>query len=506
MSEPPRPDEATTPADVVSDAEADAHDRALREGLRIGRNSLLLGGGEMVGLALGFLTTILVTDRTGEDYGLLLGAQRYVAIFMVVVQFGLYPLLVRAFASDREQAGTLLGTVLLVRSALALLLVAIVPGVAILTGFMPGAVWLLMAWLLIETLGVVAETYMAMCEGLERMGGSAAIAIARSSATFLAVVGVTYIGGGLSEYVMAYVAARAIQVAVAVYVGQRSMPHLRLHFHPTQIWPMIQQARWYATMGLVSAVQGSIPVLFLSRLSGIGQTALFGAALNFLDVVMVLPLLLHRALLPAFSRLAGSGGAEQVAHHGMRLIPMGLVPAAIGMSLLSTPVVALYPSGEFSDSAPVLSMIALWLLAIAPGNVAGTYLTGLGRMRALVAANCSGIVLQLIGQYLLVPSYGAVGAATATLIAYSVIAVITVALAVSEGVRVPWAGWLRIILATAVMAAAVWPLRAMLLPVPVLAGAAVYIVTLGMLLPRDSLERRLIRDVLARMRRGAASG
>jgi O-antigen/teichoic acid export membrane protein len=468
--------------------------------MRVGRNSLLLGGGEMVGLALGFLTTILVTDRTGDDYGLLIGAQRYVALFMVLVQFGLYPLLVRAFAAERAEAGRLLGTVLLVRLLLAGVLALVVPITAGIAGYLPDSRWLLLAWLLIETLGVVAETYMAMCEGLERMGRSAAIAIARSFATFAAVVGVTWMGGGLREYVVAYVCARALQVGVAVVVGHRALPGTRLRFDLSEIGPMIHAARWYAAMGLASAIQGSLPVLVLSRLAGAGETALFGAALNFLDVVMVLPLLIQRALLPAFSRLAVSGGAAQVAHYGLRLIPAALIPAAVGLGLLSGPVVALYPSGEFGAAAPVLSTIALWLLVVGPGNVAGTFLTGLGRMRALVLTNGAGIVVQLAGQLLLVPRYGAVGAAAATLVAYAVVAFACVLLSRGESVVIPWSAWGRSLLAAGVMGAVVWPLRGYALPIPVGAGALVYVTTFALLLPRDALERRLVAELRARWR------
>ena len=45
-----------------------------------------------MGLGLGFVTTLLVTNRLGDQYGLFIGAQRFVGLFLVVAQFGLHPL------------------------------------------------------------------------------------------------------------------------------------------------------------------------------------------------------------------------------------------------------------------------------------------------------------------------------------------------------------------------------------------------------------------------------
>jgi len=90
------------------------------EGLRIFRNSAILGVGSAAGMALGFVTTILVTDALGEGYGLLLSAQRFVGFFTVIVDFGLATLLVRAVAAREDTVGSLTGTVVLLRCALGL--------------------------------------------------------------------------------------------------------------------------------------------------------------------------------------------------------------------------------------------------------------------------------------------------------------------------------------------------------------------------------------------------
>ena len=79
---------------------------------------MLLAIGEALALALGFATTLIVTDRLGRDYGVFIGAQRFVGLFLVLAEFGLGTLLVRSVAARREEAGILFATVLALRLVL----------------------------------------------------------------------------------------------------------------------------------------------------------------------------------------------------------------------------------------------------------------------------------------------------------------------------------------------------------------------------------------------------
>ena len=70
----------------------------------------------------------------------------------------------------------------------------------------------------------------------------------------------------------------------------------------------------------------------------------------------------------------------------------------------------------------------------------------------------------------------------------------------SMGLRMPWVGTLRHALASAVMAAAIAPLRDLFVVIPVAVGACAYALALISICPRDSLERRLLRGLLAKFR------
>ena len=75
------------------------------EGRRVFKNAALLGAGHSLRFVMGFATTILITDQLGTDYGLLIGAQRYVDFFRLIMLFGFNTLLIRGLAGREENAG-----------------------------------------------------------------------------------------------------------------------------------------------------------------------------------------------------------------------------------------------------------------------------------------------------------------------------------------------------------------------------------------------------------------
>jgi O-antigen/teichoic acid export membrane protein len=475
---------------------------AASEGRRIARNSVLLGAGDAAAMALGFATTILVTDLLGqESYGLLLGAQRFVLFLLVIAQFGLHPLLVRAVASRRDEPGTILGTVLALRVGCGAAFLACVVVAVFTLDYLPGHLWLLFAVAAMELVATVSQLLMGVCEGRERMGRSALIVLSRALVLFIGVVYATLTDGGLVTIVAIYGIGRGCELLTAILVVPGAAPGLRLRVRRDRLGPTLREAVPFVAVGLAFMAMRSIDVTMLARLSSVAETSRYGAALNFADLLLIVPLLVQRALLPAFSRLQASGGGADVARQTMIVFSAVMVPAAVGLGLLADSAVALYPSGEFAESARVLEILAVSLLFYGPMNVCATFLTGSGRLWLIVASYALALPVQALINLQLIDSHGAVGVAVGTLAANLVLALLLAGATWPLGLRLPVAAIGRQLLAAFVMGAALFPLRNEFILVPVVGGLLVYAVVLLAVSPRDALERRLFAEAWDRIRR-----
>lgn len=468
----------------------------LAEGRRVARNSVLLGIGNVTTLLLGFATTVLVTDRLSSEYGVLLSAQRFVGLFLVLAQFGLQPLVVRAVAARHQDAGAWLGTVIALRVGLGIAFFALVTGVALGASYLPGELWLLQTIAAIELVGIFTEVHVGVCEGLERMGASALIAMVRSVAMFVSLLVVLALGFGLRGIVATFAIGRGLQLLAAVVLTRRVAAPLRLEVRRDWLGSALRDAVLFVAIGFAFQGMSSLDAVLLSRLAGTEQVSWYGGALNFFEVLLAVPLFVQRSLLPALTRLGVGAHGAAMARASLQVFGAVLLPASVGLSLLAPDAVALYQSGSFAASAPVLRILALCVFFAGISVAAAVYLTGVGRLPAILASYAFALPVEVALCAVLAPSYGARGVAVGRLAAQVVFAAALMVELRRAGVSLPWAGYARQGMAAAAMAAVVvggaalpWWLRAAL-------GGTVYAAALLALAGRDGLEALLLRELL----------
>lgn len=486
---------------------AEANARANRaEGRVIARNSVLLGAGEVTGLLLGLLTTILITDRLGSDYGLLLGAQRFVGLFLVIGQFGLYSLLVREVAVRRADAGALLGTALVLRAVLGAIFAVLVVIVAWTTDYLPEARWLVFAIVGIELLGLFTEAFIAALEGRERMGSSALVSATRPTITFLGLLVVIQLGAGVGGIAVAYAGSRTVQLGVAIFLTRRADRGSHISVRPALAARLMREALLFLGVSMCFTAMTTLDVVLLTKMSTTAQASWYGGALNFLDVLLLVPSFVQRALLPAFARLERDARGGSVASQTLRIFSAVLLPASVGLALIAPQAVALYPSGAFGASVPTLRLLAPVAYATGLAIVTAAFLTAAGRLRIIIAAYLIALAVQAAVSVTLVPADGAVGAATGRLAGHVVLTTLLLVAARSAGVAIPIGGFVRHAAATSAMAGILLALGEVSLWVAIAVGGTTYVLALAALLPAGALERRVVAAMLARLRRRRRSG
>lgn len=467
-------------------------------GRRVFHNTALVGAGTGVRMVLGFFTTILVTDNLGIQYGLLTGAQNYVDFFKILVLFGLNTVMVRELASGREERGLLLGSVLLLRALFAILFVAVTLASAALSGYLPEHRELLWIFTAAALAFVFVETMRGFCDGFNKMGRTAPLLVTRSVFTLAGAAGVVWCGGGLLAQALVLLGVQLLQVPVSLYLARGLLRGVRLGASAARMGRLLREAPHYMAVGFAWGAMRSLSVMALTRFSTPEETSMFSAAFNFIDLLLMLPLLAQRAFLPVFSREGRD--VREIARQGIQVFTAVLMPAALGLALLAESAVALYPSGEFAAAAPVLRVQALGLLFTCTTAVGITFLTGQGRVRQILFAYAAALPVKAVLCALLARSHGALGVAWGTVAAQGVLCAVVHLGTRSCGLRLPWAALLRHLAAAAIMCAAVAPLRELFFPVPMAAGAAVYAAALLAICPSESLERRLAAQLVARVR------
>jgi O-antigen/teichoic acid export membrane protein len=167
--------------------------------------------------------------------------------------------------------------------------------------------------------------------------------------------------------------------------------------------------------------------LVVGAISGPAVLGVYAVASKFAELMRLPAVAMHYVLYPRFARDGPRAAGEEV----RRLLPralaltVALVPPLVGASVLLLPL--LY--GEAFRGAVVPACILLVGLAVEGAAAVSTaYLFGVGRPGLNSLGMGAGVAVTVVLDLLLIPRFGAVGAAVASSAAYLVTTVVLVAL------------------------------------------------------------------------------
>lgn len=165
-----------------------------------------------------------------------------------------------------------------------------------------------------------------------------------------------------------------------------------------------------------------LDAIMVQALRGEVETGYYGAAVRISEVAYFLPMMLASFMLPPLMARKQAGATDyrdRIADYfGITLAIT--VPIALFIVATSEWLVRLLFGAAFMPAAAMLTVHAWALIPFAVGIARTQYLTIEGRLWANLPAVVAALIINVVLNWLWIPAYGGLGAAWATLIAYSV--------------------------------------------------------------------------------------
>ncbi len=342
-----------------------------------------------------------------DDFGRYAFVLAFFSLFQVLPDLGLESVLVTRLAGAGADRLSLAGRGAFVRLVVATTGASVGLLVLALTADDPmlvraGAVWA-------TGLAVTASNpYRALLRAEHRFGGYLLLVAGQAVVALVGLALVVRTGGGLLAVMCAVAAGPPMGVLIGRIV-RGAGAHLRidgalLRSLVAQAWPLAG-----STLAFFGAQQ--LVLLLLVRLHGAGAMGLFGGAQKLVEAANLLPQALMLSVLPALA--AAPDLAVRTARDVARLLAVVLVPVAFGLALFAEPVLVTILGDRLAGAAPVLRVYAMVAVLGASGALVTNLLVVDGRQRILLAMTTASAVVLVVAGALLVPAYGAVGAAMA---------------------------------------------------------------------------------------------
>ena len=378
----------------------------------------------MLRLVIGLLVGIWVARYLGpEQYGILNYALSFVALFAIFVQLGLQSVVVRDLVNNPEMSGEILG------SAAALQVI----GGTIAYGGLIWTVYQLRGDQSVATAAVsifgltllfkASETAKYWFEA--HVNSKYVVWVSNIVFIFSALgkIAVIVLGGDLLLFVWIN-ALDAIFVGIGVIsaffiVGGPSR-YLRVRwkrvkslFHDS--WPLF-------LAGAAVIVYMKIDIVMLSEYSSDTETGIYAAATKISEIWYFVPMIVISSIFPAL--LSAKKHSEALYYSRLQTLFDALVWASIGCALVLTfssgLVVQILFGAEYAGASDVLSAHIWAAVFVFLGVASGRLFIAEGLQMLSLYRALAGAVINVALNLLLIPEYGAIGAAWATVLSYAV--------------------------------------------------------------------------------------
>lgn len=384
----------------------------------VGRNTVFMTLSQIGDRVLLFVIAILLARYLGvTDYGTYAFAIAFVFFFSIIIDLGLGPLLMREIARDKSKADKYLSNVFIIKlitSALSFALIALVINLTKDAQSTIYAVYLAAAiMILFNFCGFFQGVFIAF----ERMQYNILFLILLRALSLVGVIIALSLGWGLLPVMIVLGCAHFLTLIFTSSFVLKRFVHLSFDID-FELWKsLIKRALPFALMAVFILIYFQIDRVMLSYMVSDAAVGLYVAACNLAFAFMFISVSISIAIFPAISRLYGEDNDTALAIYRASfkyLLAIGL-PIAIGTILLAPVIIKVVYGQGYLGSVSALQVVACVLPFMYITQQAGV-LAAVRREKILAWLTGLAAVVNIAMNLALIPIWGIIGAALATLI------------------------------------------------------------------------------------------
>lgn len=237
---------------------------------------------------------------------------------------------------------------------------------------------------------------------------------------------------GIMYFVYAQTASYLLTTVTAFIIILSKTHSFSFKFDKAFSLMILKKSLPFAILTLLMSFYNRIDTVMIERIlpDGDVQSGIYAQAFRILDATNMIAFLTAGMLLPIFSRmLKYKESVEPLVKLISTLLLTPAIVVGIGCLFYSTELMELMYKEHIEDSAKIFGLLMMSFIAVSTTYIFGTLLTANGNMRQLNYMAASGMLFNIILNYILIKQYNAYGSAISSMITQFVTAGIQVFIA-----------------------------------------------------------------------------
>lgn len=384
----------------------------------IGRNTLLQVVGKGIATVLGLITVAILQRSLGpESYGGYTAVMAYMGFFSVIADFGLYLIVLREIAKEGADTEKIIGNALSLRIVAAVFILLIGIGISF---FLPydGDVRIGIAIIAISFFFVAIQQVLVSVfqHALKMMS----VVVGEISGRIVLLALVWYVASTdptLTSVLLAVVAGSFVNALIVFFQGRKIVPlSLRFDF---AYWKYILRESWPIAISIVlNLLYFRLDTIFLSVFRPLEEVGLYGAAYKILEILVTFPNMFIGLIMPILSGFAfvNWDRFKVVFQRSFDALLIAVLPLFVGGFVLARELVIFVGGEAYADATVFFRMLLFAIVFLFFGSLSGHTVTAINEQRKMVWAYLGVAVVGVVLYLVLIPSYGAYGAALGTIV------------------------------------------------------------------------------------------
>lgn len=444
----------------------------------------------LAAVSIGVLTRYL----GAAGYGKFTLALVYLSFFGIVADLGLFTIAVREMSRDESRMQEIVANTLSLRALTAFVVFSLAIAISWLLPYTPDTKVAIAIAAGSQFFGLLNSSLITIFQTKLRMGLSVTSDVIGRAAALAAVLFVASQNLGFYAVVATAALGSFVTLVVSMILARR---FVRIAFYrDVALWKeMIKESLPLGAALVVSQFYYRVDILLLSFLRTPADVGIYGAVFKVLEMLLTLPSFFQNSVFPILVKglTIHAERARVIMQKSFDAMLLAGVPLAFGGLLLAPDIMRIIGGSEFVSGADALRVTLFALIFSFTIIMFGSLYVAKGRQVAALGIGVIGLVVNVALNLILIPIYGIVGAAVATLFSEALIFVLYLRGSKRKiGVPVSLAAVPKTLLAGGIMLAVMWPLRHSF----VLAFAIGAITYLAMVLAL----RLVTKDILAELR------
>jgi O-antigen/teichoic acid export membrane protein len=436
-----------------------------------------------------FAYTQLLRYLGPDSFGKYQVVLSYITIFGVVVDFGLQQYIIKKISENKDSAKKFFHNFLAAEVILALFIYAVLVGIAWLKypdpekfyGIVVAGVGMAIAGITYPFLSVLSAYYDLKKVALINFVAS----VVNVSVIFSAILFHKHIVWLAMNQVIASALALILYYHfVKKYIPEPQVMKAVRSLDVALMKKMFLAAFPFALLVGFSTIYNRIDILLIDTFLGDRYAGLYGAAYRFFDFIGFFPAVISHSLYPVFASLMAEGKlslVRQTIEKYLRFLLALAIPMGVGGTLLAKPIIILFAGQRYAEAAPVLAIL-VWAPAILFIYIIANSLVISQLTKFAVVITGVNVLINVVGNSLLLPYYGIKGAAIMTLVSEFLQGIFYFYFIRKKITSFRFFGFVwRPLIASAIMAAAILWIGRDALIWPLLSGTLIYGLVLWLL-------------------------